>query len=74
MKLHHTITYERVADAETRRLRTLDNPGFCVACGAEAGSCEPDARRYECESCGERQVYGSSELLFEFDMIGNEGP
>lgn len=25
--------------------------------------CEPDARRYECEECGERGVYGTEELL-----------
>jgi hypothetical protein len=24
---------------------------------------EPDAREYECEACGEREVYGAQELL-----------
>ena len=43
---------------------TLDNPGFCVACGEEADGCEPDARRYKCECCGERAVSGAEELLF----------
>jgi hypothetical protein len=37
--------------------------GFCVACGAEADFCEPDAREYECESCGKSKVYGAEELL-----------
>ena len=37
--------------------------GFCLGCGAERGQCEPDARKYECEECGERRVYGTSELL-----------
>ena len=37
--------------------------GFCVACGEEAYGVEPDARRYECESCGEKKVFGAEELL-----------
>jgi hypothetical protein len=40
-----------------------DNMGFCTACGAEAYGVEPDARRYECEECGARAVYGAEELL-----------
>lgn len=40
-----------------------ENLGFCLACGHEQGECEPDARRYRCESCGEFQVYGAEELL-----------
>lgn len=40
-----------------------DNLGICLACGEEAYGVEPDARRYECESCGERKVYGAEELL-----------
>ena len=64
--LNRAITAERLIDAEQRRMRTLDNPGFCVACGHEQGDCEPDARKYKCEECGARQVYGSSELLMMF--------
>ena len=37
--------------------------GFCIACGEEATGVEPDARRYECESCGEKKVFGAEELL-----------
>ena len=37
--------------------------GFCTACGAEHGECEPDARKYPCENCGEDKVYGAEELL-----------
>ena len=37
--------------------------GFCLACGAEAGEVEPDARKYKCESCGAPKVYGLEELL-----------
>jgi ferredoxin len=37
--------------------------GFCIACGACRDGCEPDAREYECEECGEHKVYGAEELL-----------
>lgn len=37
--------------------------GFCLACGDEAYGVEPDARKYECESCGEMRVYGAEEIL-----------
>ena len=37
--------------------------GFCVKCGAEKYGVEPDARKYKCEECGERAVYGAEELL-----------
>jgi hypothetical protein len=40
-----------------------DNSGWCVACGEEACGVEPDAAEYECESCGQRAVYGAEELL-----------
>ena len=40
-----------------------DNLGFCLACGEEAYSVEPDARKYTCESCDEKQVYGAQEVL-----------
>jgi len=41
-----------------------DNPGFCLACGEEVGGCEPDARSYDCASCGaEGKVFGAEELL-----------
>lgn len=66
MKMHRSITMTRVFDAVARRMTTLDNPGFCVRCGAEAHGCEPDARKYECESCGARAVYGADELALGF--------
>lgn len=37
--------------------------GFCIKCGDEAYNVEPDARRYVCESCGQRGVYGAPQLL-----------
>ena len=51
-----------ITEAEYRNL-TNDNGGFCLACGDEAFGVEPDARRYECESCEQKQVYGAEELL-----------
>jgi hypothetical protein len=63
MKMHVSITLERVEEAVGRHQHALDNPGFCVTCGADAEGVEPDARKYECESCGEPGVYGAEELL-----------
>jgi hypothetical protein len=40
-----------------------DNVGFCLACGEEQYGCEPDARKYECETCGAHKVYGAQEIL-----------
>jgi hypothetical protein len=65
MKIHPLITEQRIFDACNRRVNSLDNPGFCLECGNEQGGCEPDARRYECEACGEHRVYGAEELLIE---------
>ena len=43
--------------------------GFCLACGDEAYGVEPDARRYVCEACGAKAVYGAEECLI---MQGEE--
>ncbi|MGH7077723.1 MAG: hypothetical protein ACREFU_06445 [Acetobacteraceae bacterium] len=61
--VHPSITAERIADAVEREFVSLDNPGFCLACGAEAEGVEPDAEQYACEICGERAVYGAAEIL-----------
>ena len=60
---HKSITEKRVLDATARRMKSLDDPGFCLACGAEAHGVEPDAREYTCESCGQPSVYGTEELI-----------
>mgnify|MGYP003336427994 CR=1 FL=1 len=36
---------------------------YFVACGEENGPVEPDARKYECDCCGEPKVYGAEELI-----------
>ena len=63
MKIHPSVTLERVIEATRREMFGLDNPGFCIACGVEVEGVEPDARRYQCESCDERAVYGAQELF-----------
>lgn len=63
MKIHQDITLDRVTEAVGRSHSSLDNPGFCTCCGTDAEGVEPDARRYECEACGENGVYGAEELL-----------
>lgn len=62
MKLHPSLTPDRILEAMERGMTTLDNPGFCTACGKEAEGCEPDARRYTCEHCGEKRVFGAEWL------------
>lgn len=63
MKMHDSITIDVLMEAVERRNNGLDNPGFCVSCGAEVDGCEPDAREYECDCCGDMAVYGAEELL-----------
>jgi len=62
-KWHPAITDDAIIEAIERRMTSLDNPGFCLACGAECDGVEPDARNYECEACGAKQVFGAEELL-----------
>jgi hypothetical protein len=59
---HASVTCSRITDAIARHHTTLDNPGICLACGADAEGCEPDACEYTCEVCGECAVYGAEEL------------
>jgi len=63
--MHKSLTTMRIMKAAERQMTSLDSPGFCKACGYEQDGCEPDAREYECEHCGECQVFGAEELLME---------
>lgn len=63
MKMHSSITLDKVMEAAQSEMCGTENPGFCIACGAEHYECEPDAREYECDECGERKVFGAAELL-----------
>jgi hypothetical protein len=51
-----------------------DGTGYCRACGAQADSCEPDARNYKCESCDAPEVFGCEELLVmgELELVGED--
>jgi hypothetical protein len=57
------VTMERVLAAVEESMFGLGNAGFCLGCGADADGCEPDARKYKCEECGERKVYGAEEVM-----------
>ena len=57
-KLHESITVERIMQA----IEEDDNMGFCLLCGEKAYGVEPDARRYKCESCDARAVFGAEEI------------
>ena len=59
------VTQEAVIEAAEREMFGMDNPGFCLCCGVEVDGVEPDARRYECESCGAPAVYGAQELMLQ---------
>lgn len=54
-----TVNIERILEL----VEDDSNTGVCLACGAEHDGIEPDARRYVCEECGARRVYGAEELL-----------
>jgi len=61
--MHESITVDRVVEAIEESNFGLTNPGFCKACGADADGCEPDARNYNCEECGEAQVFGAEVFM-----------
>jgi hypothetical protein len=63
MKIHESVTAERVCAAVEDSCTSLESPGFCIDCGEEASGVEPDARAYTCESCACPGVYGAEELL-----------
>ena len=58
-KIHSSITIDRIMAA----VEEDDNLGFCIVCGAEVYNVEPDARKYQCEECDARAVFGAEELL-----------
>jgi hypothetical protein len=62
-KMHKSITEDRVIEAVERQMTSLDDPGLCTACGADAEGVEPEARNRKCVHCGKRAVYGAQELL-----------
>lgn len=63
IKLPKGLTIEMIVEGCQRSMFGTENIGYCLACGEEAYSCEPDAREYECEVCGRHKVYGAQEIL-----------
>ena len=64
--MNHPMTKHDRVELLIELAQADNNEGLCMACG-EVGECvEPDARKYECESCGEKQVYGAQEGLLMF--------
>jgi hypothetical protein len=57
---------KRILDRAMQIVEDDENLGICLKCESERDGCEPDARNYKCEDCGEREVYGASEILFMF--------
>ena len=57
------VNLDRVIQIIESNTYDCDNIGICLSCGEEQDGCEPDARDYECESCGARKVYGAEEIL-----------
>lgn len=52
-----TFTLAQVEEA------SADDYGLCLACGESQEGCEPDARKYLCDNCGQHQVYGAEEIV-----------
>lgn len=63
IRVHESVTDERLLGAAEAAMTSLDNPGICIMCGVDAEGVEPDARKYRCESCGADCVYGVEELI-----------
>jgi hypothetical protein len=51
------------ADEYQDMIYGLSNEGWCLTCGELVDGVEPDARKYECDCCEKRTVYGLEELL-----------
>jgi len=56
------LTVEEILEAAEAEMIGTENPGFCLNCGERHEGCEPDARNYECDSCGEDKVFGAAEI------------
>ena len=52
--IDNVLDPQEVLEAAEASMFGMESMGFCIACGAE---------HYECELCGEHQVYGAPELV-----------
>jgi hypothetical protein len=62
-------TNEQILGIIEENNSTGSNLGICLSCGNQQDGCEPDARNYECESCGTRQVFGAEEALMMISEV-----
>jgi hypothetical protein len=60
------FNYVPKIDEIMQAIEADDYLGFCLNCGSIGNSCEPDAREYTCDDCGEKTVYGAEECLIMF--------
>lgn len=51
----------------------IGNDGICLSCGEIQDGCEPDARNYECECCGGKNVFGLEEAMIMGEINLVEG-
>ena len=61
-----TLNVDDVLDAAQNE----DYIGFCVACGEERDSCDPDTEGCHCDACGEWAVYGAETLIVAVPFEG----
>jgi len=57
------MTMDDLITQAEKSMFSLDDPGYCMACGTEVFGVEPDARGYQCEVCDENAVYGLQEIM-----------
>jgi len=62
-KTESILSTDAVVEAGYREMCGTENPGFCIACGAENDGCEPDASFYTCEECGLPMVFAPAEII-----------
>ena len=55
--------YVELAYSDEYRELEAEYFGLCLNCGEVSDHCESDAERYACETCGQRKVYGTANLL-----------
>jgi len=66
MKVHPSITPERIADVRHRGWGSHFFPGLCVACGCDVERIDRNAEKCLCDACGERAVYSAERLSIMF--------
>jgi hypothetical protein len=63
MKMHNSITPERILGAVKSSMFDNEHIGFCVACGEEFTNIEPDLREGICKICKQPKVFGAESIL-----------